>query len=96
MFTPEPPADYAELVSEGAKIIDVRTPAEFNSGKVKGSKNIPLQQLSAKMENLSKNGTYIVCCASGARSASAKRMMKANGFEDVYNGGSWQSVQSQL
>jgi rhodanese-related sulfurtransferase len=34
----------------------------------------------------------IFCCASGARSGSAVRMLKAKGKKDVYNGGSWKSV----
>ncbi len=39
--------DYKELLTAGAQIIDVRTPAEFNNGHIKNSKNIPLQQLQS-------------------------------------------------
>ena len=47
--------DYAELVKNGAQIIDVRTPAEFNGGHVKGAKNVPLQSLSQNLGKINKN-----------------------------------------
>jgi rhodanese-related sulfurtransferase len=42
------------LVKNGAQIIDVRTPAEFNGGHIKGAKNIPLQSLNQNLEKLIK------------------------------------------
>jgi rhodanese-related sulfurtransferase len=39
-----------------------------------------------------KNRPIVTCCASGARSASAKRILKSHGFEQVYNGGSWYTL----
>ena len=81
--------DFGELIARGAPIIDVRTPGEYRSGHVKGSKNIPLDQLAGKMKQLKKaEGPVILCCASGARSGRATRMLKAEGIE-AYNGGSW-------
>jgi rhodanese-related sulfurtransferase len=38
----------------------------------------------------------ITCCASGMRSASAKSILKSNGYSDVYNGGGWMSLDSKL
>jgi rhodanese-related sulfurtransferase len=46
--------DYKELVKNGAQIIDVRTPAEYNGGHIKGSKNIPLQSLNQNLGKLIK------------------------------------------
>ncbi len=96
MFTSAPAVDFKELVNEGAKIIDVRTPNEYRSGHINSSKNIPLQQLHQKIDKLSKNETYILCCASGSRSGAAKRMMKNAGFENVHNGGGWMRLQGRL
>lgn len=89
--------DYAQLLSEGAVIIDVRTPQEYKGGHIKGSKNIPLAELPHKLKTLTdKNKNYITCCASGMRSASAKSIMKNNGYQNVHNGGGWSSLQSKL
>ena len=87
--------DYKALVENGAQIIDVRTPAEFSSGSIRNSKNIPLQQLVSEMKKLDLKKPIITCCASGMRSASAKAILKQNGFE-VYNGGGWTALQKKL
>ena len=89
--------DYAQLVKDGAVIIDVRTPGEFSSGHIKGSVNIPVDQLQKNLHKLKdKSKPVITCCASGMRSASAKSILKSNGFEQVHNGGGWMGLQSKL
>ena len=87
--------DYKALVENGAQIIDVRTPAEYSSGSIRNSKNIPLQQLVSEMKKLDLKKPIITCCASGMRSASANAILKQNGFE-VYNGGGWTALQNKL
>ena len=87
--------DYKALVENGAQIIDVRTPAEYSSGSIRNSKNIPLQQLVSEMKKLDLKKPIITCCASGMRSASANAILKQNGFE-VYNGGGWTALQKKL
>ncbi len=91
-----PSVNFAELVQNGAQIIDVRTPGEYAGGNIKGSKNYPLQQLSNNYKKLDKNKPVITCCASGMRSASAKAFLAQKGFEQVYNGGGWASLQAKL
>lgn len=83
-----------EAMEKNAKIIDVRTPQEFKMGNVDGSVNIPLDKFNqATIKKIkSMNRPVLVCCASGMRSASAMHMLKSNGVEDVYNGGSWHKV----
>jgi rhodanese-related sulfurtransferase len=89
--------DYAQLVKEGAIVLDVRTSGEFSTGHIKGSINIPVNALSKNLAKLkSKNKPIIACCASGMRSASAKGILKSNGFSNVYNGGSWMSLNNKL
>ena len=87
--------DFKALVQQGALIIDVRTPAEFNGGHIKGAVNMPLQSLQANMSKIPKNKTIITCCASGMRSGSAKSLLKAAGYT-VHNGGGWMSLKSKL
>lgn len=80
------------LLQEGAVVVDVRTAGEFKGGHVKGSKNIPLNQIGAKMATLQKlNKPLVFCCASGMRSGQATSMAKSQGINCI-NGGSWSSV----
>jgi rhodanese-related sulfurtransferase len=81
-----------EVISSGALILDVRTKGEYQSGHLKNSINIPIDKLPQNIKKLNKNKPVITCCASGARSASARRMLKSEGFEQVYNGGSWYTL----
>ncbi|WP_369426517.1 rhodanese-like domain-containing protein [Profundicola chukchiensis] len=87
--------DFKELVENGAVIIDVRSKKEFESGHIKGAKNIPLNELSSKLGSLKQDKTIITCCASGARSGAAKGVLKSKGF-NVYNGGGWKSLERNL
>lgn len=92
-----PKVEYAQLVKKGAIIVDVRTTGEYNSGHIKGSVNIPLNNLGGHTRKLKdKSKPIITCCASGMRSASAKSILKSAGIEEVYNGGGWNSLQSKL
>jgi phage shock protein E len=88
--------DYKELVKNGAQIIDVRTRGEYASGHVKGSVNIPLNELSSSVAKIKKNVPVITCCASGMRSASAKSTLSSLGFKEVYNGGGWMSLNGKV
>ena len=88
--------DYYALVRGGAIIIDVRSPGEFAGGHIKGSKNIPLQELPKKLNSLPKDKVIITCCASGMRSASAKNTLKSNGFKEVHNGGGWMRLKEKI
>jgi rhodanese-related sulfurtransferase len=90
------PIEYANLVENGAVIIDVRTKGEYQRGHIKGSVNIPLDTLKSNLSKLKKEKPIITCCASGMRSASAKIILKSNGFEEVHNGGGWTSLQNKI
>ncbi len=92
-----PRVDYKELMTSGAVIIDVRSQGEYSSGHIKGSLNIPLDQLSNNLNKFKdQDKTIITCCASGMRSASAKSILKSNGYANVHNGGAWASLKSKL
>tara|TARA_X000001036_G_scaffold433741_1_gene471891 strand:- start:433 stop:720 length:288 start_codon:yes stop_codon:yes gene_type:complete len=76
-------------------IVDVRTEAEFSSGNIEGSINIPLDELLDRVEELKTMQPIVMCCVSGARSGQATAYLKSSGCEDVYNGGGWETVASQ-
>jgi phage shock protein E len=84
--------DLQDLINNGATIVDVRTKDEYKSGHIKNSVNIPLDKLGSSLGKLDKNKPVITCCASGMRSASARSILKANGFNEVHNGGAWASL----
>lgn len=95
LFGLGPRVDVGALVQQGALIVDVRTPGEYSSGHVKGSLNIPLDQLSGSLKKLQdKNAAIVTCCASGMRSAAARGVLRSAGYTNVHNGGSWQSVRN--
>jgi len=79
------------LKSAGATLVDVRTPAEFASGHAPGTVNIPLNELSQRLDEISKNSPVIVGCASGSRSGMAKMLLKKQGYADVHNVGNWKN-----
>jgi phage shock protein E len=78
-----------ELMAEGAIIVDVRTPQEYNEGHIAHSLNIPVQQIEARISTLKKKGKpVILCCKSGGRAGRAKSILHRNGIKCM-NGGSW-------
>lgn len=83
------------LLEKGGQIVDVRTAEEFASANKDGSINIPLDSLKDKMNKLDKNKPIILCCASGSRSGLAKRTLKAHGFLEVHNAGTWSALKKK-
>lgn len=78
--------DARRLVSQGALLVDVRTPEEFSSGHIEGAVNIPLQSLEGRMGELgAKDREIVVYCRSGARSGSARRVLKTAGYTAVHD-----------
>ena len=72
--------------------VDVRTPAEFTQGSVKGAINIPLDQIEKQLSKFKGKKNIVVFCRSGNRSSQAKAILEQNGITNVTNGGSWEDV----
>lgn len=88
--------DYKEMLNNGGIIVDVRTKGEYSSGHIKGSINIPLDQLSANLKKFKKEQAIITCCASGMRSGAAKNLLKSKGYINTVNGGSWYRLNAKI
>ncbi len=74
-------AQGAELIKHGAQLIDVRLETEFQTGSLKGSRNLPLYLLRLKADSLDRKRTYILFCQSGRRSAAAAFLLAQRGFD---------------
>lgn len=82
------PADaVASSVRAGALIVDVRTPEEFGAGAYPRAVNIPLAELPSRLDEIPKGRPVVLYCASGMRSASAARVLRRAGHEQVLNAG---------
>lgn len=96
MFSKKDTTRMEKLIKEGAFLVDVRTPAEFAEGHVKGSTNIPLDQVASQLEKFKGKEQIIVFCRSGNRSGQAKMILEQNGIKNVTNGGTWQDVNEAI
>jgi rhodanese-related sulfurtransferase len=80
-----PPARVAELLREGAQVIDVREPYERDAGRIPGdSAHIELDRLTAEAGSIDRERTVVFYCRSGSRSALAAQAFSAAGY-DAHN-----------
>ena len=77
-------AQAKELLGSGATLIDVRSAGEWRTGRASQAKHVPLDRLQASTAGIQKTRPVIAICASGIRSASAARLLAANGY-DAYS-----------
>ena len=69
---------------ESVALLDVRTPAEYESLHIPGSINVPLDAIDDQIEELADHpGTVVVVCRSGARAAQAQAKLLAAGATDI-------------
>ena len=83
--------------TEGAILVDVRTPQEYREGHIPGSKNVPMQaidKVSSVTEN--KDTALFVYCFSGARSRQATAQLKHMGYTNVQNIGGIAAYQGKV
>ena len=78
-----------QLKKNGALFVDVRSAMEFASGNAPGTINIPLPELGRRLTEIPKSAPVVLCCASGTRSGMAKMVLLKNGYQNVYNVGTW-------
>ncbi|REJ81986.1 MAG: rhodanese-like domain-containing protein [Bacteroidetes bacterium] len=80
---------FAERIRSDSKavVLDVRTSAEYKSGKIAKSVLIDFMRgdFISEIQKLDKNKNFYVYCRSGARSAEACRKMHSSGFKQLYN-----------
>lgn len=76
-----------KLQDEGATLLDIRSPQEYNEGHLNGAISIPEYELYRKASNKlkDKNETIIVYCGTGSRSKKAQIILQRLGYLNVYN-----------
>lgn len=72
--------------TDGAVLLDVRTPQEYREGHIPGSQNIPLQDLNRITAVVAEKDTPLfVFCHSGARSGQAVKVLARMGYTGAKN-----------
>ena len=98
LFMGDGKVDLLEMVQAGALVIDVRTADEFSGGHIQGAINIPYDVIARDIGTYesNKDRPIVVYCLSGARSSSAKKSLKKEGYTQVENGGSFRQMKKIL
>jgi rhodanese-related sulfurtransferase len=84
-----PPAEASVLIEEmegdpDFVVIDTRRLDEFASGHIPGAININSAEFSEHLDGLDPDGTYLIYCQRGVRSADVRELMREAGFCEVY------------
>ena len=81
-----------------ALVVDVRSPAEYQSGHVEGALNLPLNELPRLADSRlpDKNRPLVLYCQSGMRSESARQYLQSCGYSRLFNGRSPGAVALRL
>ena len=75
----------AQLLRDGALLVDVREPAEVGTCSIDGSRHIPMRQVPAHLPDLPRDRHLLVLCHHGVRSRWVTQFLRSNGFEQVSN-----------
>lgn len=78
-------ATTAQLVREGALLLDVREAHEVVTCAIAGSRHIPMRQVPENLPNLPRDRLILVLCHVGGRSLRVTQFLRANGFTQVSN-----------
>lgn len=70
----------SEQFANGAFLLDVREPSEWNEAHVEGAVLIPLGELSSRINELPTDQDVLIICRSGNRSAQARDILRAAGL----------------
>jgi sulfur-carrier protein adenylyltransferase/sulfurtransferase len=81
----EPAEAETEMAGDGAVVLDVREPDEYEQGALPGALHIPRGTLETSVEGRipDKSSHVLVYCAGGTRSAFAAKTMQDLGYTDV-------------
>lgn len=77
--------ELVRLKDQGARLVDVRTQAEYQAGHIPGAELAPIETFQNVIGGWDKSAPIVVYCATGARSAQAAQILAGAGFRKVYD-----------
>lgn len=72
-----------ELAAGRVSVVDVRGATEWEAGHIPGASNVFVGELPERLDEIPRDRPVVVHCQSGARSAIAASVLRANGFDNV-------------
>lgn len=75
------PRQAADMQRDGAQLIDVREPYEWEAGRIPGARHIELERLSSQAETIDPTRPVVFQCRLGARSAMATHAFRTAGYD---------------
>jgi rhodanese-related sulfurtransferase len=78
------PQRAAELIEQGAVVVDVRDPDEYEAGHIAGARHVTFDRLTPEEAGLEKGQQVLFYCRSGDRSATAAAAFAGSGW-DAYS-----------
>ena len=78
------PRRAAEMIEQGAPVVDVRDPDEYEAGHIAGAKHIPWTELNAETAGVEEGGQVVFYCRTGDRSSTAATAFEGSGY-DAYS-----------
>ncbi|MCA9236033.1 MAG: hypothetical protein KDA44_11210, partial [Planctomycetales bacterium] len=85
-----PPADKSRFV------LDVRSPAEFHAGHIFGAKNVPIEELRGRLDELPRDQPIVAYCQVGMRGYLATRLLIQDGFDAANLSGGYKAYQQYV
>ena len=75
--------ELAARMAAGAVVVDVREPGEYAAAHVPGTRLIPMGELGARIDELERDRTIHLICATGNRSGAVSRALEQAGYDAV-------------
>ncbi len=85
LFKPLSPFKFHKRIKKECFVLDIRTPEEYSIDAIEDSVNIELDKIRQNMDRIPKDKKILIYCGVGLRGYVAARILKQNGFDDVYN-----------
>jgi rhodanese-related sulfurtransferase len=75
----------ASQVDDGAYLLDVREPDEWEAGHAPDAHHVPMMEIPARMAEIPEDRDVVVVCRSGGRSGQVVSYLTGNGWDNVRN-----------
>ncbi|HEB53549.1 MAG TPA: rhodanese-like domain-containing protein [bacterium] len=81
-----PEEAHAEIEADASiRLLDVRTPFEFDRHRLRGAMLLPIQEIAERLDELDRDANWFVYCEHGRRSVAVCEFLQQNGFPNVTN-----------